>query len=166
MTSFVKTISAAIIFTTIFIAGCAAPTRTTGINEYETLPWRGRLAIRIESEQPQSFSAGFELSGSPQTGEITLYTPIGSTVAVLSWSPQTAIMRAQGEVRYFESLDALIKQAVGTEIPVKALFAWLAGVNVPVAGWIVDLSQHTEGKITARRTIPSPLAELRLVLDK
>lgn len=166
MTSFVKPISAAIISTTIFIAGCAVPTSTTDINEYETLPWRGRLAIRIESEQPQSFSAGFELNGSPQTGEMTLYTPIGSTAAALSWSPQTAIMRAQGEVRYFESLDALIKQAVGTEIPVKALFAWLAGVNVPVAGWSVDLSQHTEGKITAHRTTPSPLAELRLVLDK
>lgn len=91
---------------------------------------------------------------------------MGSTAAALSWSAQTAVMRTQGEVRSFESLDALIKQAVGTEIPVAALFAWLAGDNMIAAGWSADLSQHANGKITARRVQPVPLAELRLVLEK
>jgi outer membrane lipoprotein LolB len=74
-------------------------------------------------------------------------------------------MRTQGEIRHYESLDALIKQAVGTEIPVVALFAWLAGDNMNVAGWSADLSQHAEGRITARRTEPTPIAELRLILE-
>jgi len=166
----VKAVCAAILFATIFIAGCAAPTRVGISNQSEVSLWRGRLAVRVESSppqsQPQAFSAEFELTGNSQAGELTLYTPLGSTAAALSWSAQTAVMHSNGEVRYFESLDALIKQAVGTEIPVVALFAWLAGNNMVVAGWSADLSQHANGRITARRTDPAPLAELRLVLEK
>ncbi len=94
-----------------------------------------------------------------------MFTPLGSTAAALSWSAQTALMRSNGDVRYFASLDELIKQAVGTEIPVVALFAWLAGDNMNVKGWHADLTQHAKGRITARRTEPAPVAELRLVLE-
>jgi outer membrane lipoprotein LolB len=162
----VKVVCTAILFATLFIAGCAAPTRTDISTQSDVSLWHGRLAVRVESDQPQSFSAEFELTGNAQTGALTLYTPMGSTAAALSWSPQTAAMRTQGEVHSFESLDALIKQAVGTEIPVAALFAWLEGENMIAAGWSADLSQHAKGRITARRAQPVPLAELRLVLEK
>ena len=157
----------AAIFLAIFsIAGCAVPTRASVSNHSEVLLWRGRLAVRVESEKPQSFAAGFELTGNSLVGQLNLYTPLGSTAASLSWSSQTAIMRSNGDVRYFESLDDLIKLALGTEIPVEALFAWLAGDNMTVAGWSADLSQHANGRITALRTAPAPVAELRLVLEK
>lgn len=165
-----KVVCAAVLLATFFMAGCAVPTRTHTSIQSEVSLWRGRLAVRVESDQaqsqPQSFAAGFELTGNALVGELTLFTPLGNTAAALSWSSHTALMRASGDVRYFESLDALIKQAVGTEIPVVALFAWLAGDNMAVAGWSADLSQHANGRITARRTQPAPLAELRLVLEK
>ena len=171
VSSRVKTIFYASALIAIFsIAGCAAPTRATDPERAETASWHGRLAVRVEADPPrtpsQSFSTGFELTGNALIGELTLYTPLGSTAASLAWSPQTAILRANGDIRYFESLDSLIKQAVGTEIPVIALFAWLAGDNQVAAGWHADLSQHANGKITARRTEPAPQAELRLVLEK
>jgi outer membrane lipoprotein LolB len=75
-------------------------------------------------------------------------------------------MRAQGEQRHFESLDALIQQAVGTDVPVAALFAWLSGTQMTADGWTADLTQHAQGRITARRTSPLPGAELRLIFDK
>jgi outer membrane lipoprotein LolB len=75
-------------------------------------------------------------------------------------------MRTNGDIRSFASLDALIQQAVGAEIPVAALFAWLAGDNMSVAGWSADLSQLANGRVTARRTEPAPVTELRLVLEK
>ena len=128
------------------------------------------MAVRIESEQPQSqpqaFSAEFELTGNAQAGSLTLFSPLGSTAAALLWTPETAIMRTNDEVRQFNSLDDLIKQAVGTDIPVAALFAWLAGDNRVVAGWSADLAQQANGRITARRFQPAPAAELRLVLEK
>ena len=169
MISLLKVVFTAILFAALLITGCAVPTRTTSSNRTEMSPWRGRLAVRVEADQQQtqaqSFAAGFELSGNAQAGELTLFTPLGTTIAALSWSAQTAALHKNGEVRTFESLDALIKEAVGTEIPVVALFAWLAGHNMAVAGWSADLSQHASGRITARRTEPAPPAELRLVLE-
>lgn len=164
----VKVVFAAVLVAVFFMAGCAAPARTGASNQSEL--WRGRLAVRVEPEAPQtqaqSFAAEFELTGTARDGALTLYTPLGNTAAALAWSALTATMRSQGEIRHFESLDALIKQAVGTEIPVQALFAWLAGDNMAVAGWSADLSQHANGRITARRTAPAPQAELRLLLEK
>lgn len=166
----VRAVAAVIYFAIFFIAGCAVPPRASVTNQSEVPSWRGRLAVRVEAEQPdaqaQSFSAGFELTGTPLTGELALYTPLGSTAAALSWTSGTAQMRANGDVRHFESLEDLIKQAVGTDIPVVALFAWLAGDNMSVKGWRADLSQHANGRITARRIEPAPVAELRLVLEK
>ena len=152
------------------MAGCAVPSRVQTPNQAEVPLWRGRLAVRLEADPPQSqaqsFGAEFELTGNAQAGELTLYTPLGTTAAALSWSAQAAVMRTNGEVRNFESLDALIKQAIGTEVPVTALFAWLAGDNLSAAGWRADLSQRASGRITAHRTEPAPLAELRLLLEK
>jgi outer membrane lipoprotein LolB len=155
---------------TLLIAGCAAPQRVKAPYPTDSQLWHGRLAVRIEADtlqtKPQSFSAEFELAGSPLAGELILYTPLGTTAATLSWSAQTAVMRTNTDIRTFESLDALIKQAIGTDLPVTALFAWLAGDNAKIAGWSADLSQYTDGRITARRTAPTPAAELRLVLEK
>lgn len=150
----------------LFLSGCSVPIRTSLDPQDGIQPWRGRLAIRVLSEQPQSFSAGFELAGNAATGELILYTPLGSTAAALSWSSGSATMRANGEVKNFSSLEALVKQALGVEVPVSALFAWLGGTNMAVPGWSADLSQHELGRVTARRMAPAPLAELRVVLEK
>ncbi len=161
---------AALLFAVLAMAGCAVPSRVQTPNQAEMPLWRGRLAVRLEADPPQSaaqsFGAEFELTGNAQAGELTLFTPLGTTAAALSWSAQTAILRSDGVIRHFESLDALIKQALGTEVPVTALFAWLAGDNMSAAGWRADLSQHASGRITAQRNAPAPLAELRLVLEK
>lgn len=163
----IQRLGTAILLAIVFLTGCAVPPK---LSDSGQAAWHGRLAVRVEStppqEQPQSFAAGFELSGNAQTGSLMLFTPLGNTVASLSWTAQTATLFSKGELRQFDSLDALIKQTLGTEIPVAALFAWLAGENMQLAGWSADLSQHDKGRISARRSQPQPQAELRLVLDQ
>jgi outer membrane lipoprotein LolB len=169
LNDWLKSAGAALLMVTLIITGCAIPRSANTLKDVEVSVWRGRLAVRIEPEQAlsQALSAGFELLGDARTGKLTLFTPLGSTAAALSWTPQTAIMQtSNGDVRYFDSLDALISQTLGTEIPVAALFAWLAGDLTTVAGWQADLSQYADGRITARRSAPTPLTELRLVLEK
>lgn len=166
MRSALRSICAAIFCVVVLLGGCAVPPQATLEGPNGIAPWRGRLAVKVESDPSRSFSAGFELKGNGVAGELILYTPLGSTVAALSWSSGSALMRANGEVRHFESLNGLIKQAVGIEIPVAALFAWLAGDHMAVSGWDADLSQYDQGRITARRMAPAPLAELRLILEK
>ena len=56
-------------------------------------------------------------------------------------------------------------QTTGAAVPIAALFGWLNGVNTPVDGWTADLSRRSEGRIAARRDLPTPQADLRVVLD-
>jgi outer membrane lipoprotein LolB len=121
--------------------------------------------LRIDSEQPQSFSAGFELTGTAHTGALVLSSPLGNILAALSWTPDSAFMRANGELRRFESLDALLLTATGAAIPIATLFAWLQGDNASAPGWLADLTQLDAGRLVARRTEPAPPVELRLVLE-
>lgn len=139
--------------------------RAGGPNDAPNSTWSGRLALQVEGDARQSFSAGFELRGRPEAGELLLSTPLGGTAAAISWTPTGATLRANGQVQQFGSLDALVAQATGSPIPIAALFDWLAGIETPVPGWKADLSQLPQGRIQARRLEPPPPAELRVVLD-
>lgn len=166
MSRTVRSFAGLLLFAIVFIAGCAHPIRATGQFDPKAGPWIGRLALQVEDNQRQSFSAFFELRGQPQAGELSLSSPLGGTFAVLTWAPGSAFLKAGGEQRQFESLDALVAHATGAAIPVIALFDWLGGVNTPVPGWQADLSLLADGKLRAQRTAPPPAADLRLVLDR
>lgn len=161
-----RTAAGLLLIAIFLIAGCAQIPRVESPNGIESQLWRGRLGLRVESDPPQSFSAGFELSGDADQGALRLFSPLGTTLADLRWSPQSATLSNNGETRQFESLDALATQATGTAIPIAALFQWLTGVQTSTAGWNADLSQLESGRLMARRTQPLPTAELRLILER
>jgi len=144
----------------LLLGACAAP-RQQGAASADA--WSGRLALRLDSTPPQSFSASFDLRGGPQAGELQLNSPLGTTLARVRWSPQGAELRQGDRFEQRESLDELTAALSGTTLPVKALFGWLRGNNSAADGWTVDLSQQPQGRITARRTTPPPSAELRVL---
>lgn len=151
------------VFCLALLAGCATPPRTPTPPGVQS--WSGRLALNVEGQSSQSFSAAFELKGAPEAGELTLTNPLGGTVALLSWAPGSATLRSGGDVRQFPSVEALAQEATGAELPLTALFDWLAGKPTAVAGWEPDVSQVAEGRLRARRTAPPPPADLRIVFD-
>ncbi len=169
------------IFLTFFVAGCSIIARPSIENNFENIvkinnstistEFRGRLALKIEAEPgsqqtlAQMFSGGFELVGNAQTGVLTLYSPLGGTVAALSWRPGDAHMEAGQQVRQFNSLAEMLAHATGADLPVASLFAWLQGENASAPGWAADLSQFANGKIVAKRAQPPPQIELRVILD-
>jgi outer membrane lipoprotein LolB len=144
------------------VAGCV---NTRVSRQRETSAWSGRLSLNIDSQPAQTFAALFELRGSPQTGELTLSTPIGSTLAQLRWSPGEAVLRNGSQTRRYGSVDALVEAATGAAIPVAALFGWLAGRDERVPGWRPDLSQVGAGRLRALRESPEPQADLRIVFE-
>lgn len=154
------------------LLGCATPApppASTAVPTAEQAQrWSGRLALQVEDAPSQSFYASFELSGNASTGSLTLLTPIGSTVALLQWSPGNASLQQGAKVQpqRFASLDELAARATGTPIPVAALFDWLSGTSSPVPGWTADLSAQADGRIVATRQQPLPVATLRVVLDR
>ena len=151
----------------VLLAGCAQPVRAPQPQQegVSVSVWRGRLALQVEDNPSQSFSAGFELRGRADAGELMLYNPLGGTLAALTWGAGTASLRTGNEVRQFESIDALVTGATGTALPVASLFDWLSGTNTSVSGWDADLSQLAQGRLRARRTAPQPVADLRVALE-
>lgn len=151
----------------VLLAGCAQPAlKPPADAPAAQAHWRGRLALRVETPEPTSYFASFELSGQARAGELLLFSPLGTTLAQLRWSPQAALLRNDGQTRAFDSLDALAAEATGTAIPIAALFQWLQGQPVTADGWQADLSLLGEGRLLARRAQPEPAAELRLILDQ
>lgn len=153
-----------VVLAAFILVGCATPARTPA--PPGTAVWSGRMALQVDNSSSQSFSGGFELKGSAHTGELTLFTPLGGTLAVLSWAPGSALLRSNGQTRQFDSVDALLTHATGAPIPVAALFDWLAGVNTSVPGWQADLSQLAQGRLRARRADPPPAADLRVAFER
>jgi outer membrane lipoprotein LolB len=148
----------------LLLAACATPPRSAvpaGVQQ-----WSGRLALNVEGEASRSFSAGFELKGAPEAGELTLFNPLGGTLAVLDWAPGAATLRSNGQTRQFASLDELAQEATGAPLPIAPLFDWLQGKPTAVAGWQADVSQVGEGRLHARRSDPPPPADLRLVFER
>ncbi len=114
----------------------------------------------------QTLAALFDLRGTPETGELTLTSPIGNTLAQLRWAPGEAMLSNGSETRRYDSVDALVEAATGAAIPIEALFGWLAGRNDVVAGWRADLTNIGSGRLQARRESPLPAADLRIVFER
>jgi outer membrane lipoprotein LolB len=153
-----------LLLSALALAGCVSPVSKPA-GSAGTDAWSGRLSLRVDSEPVQTFAALFELRGTPRAGELTLTTPIGSTLAQLHWSPGVATLRHGSNTRSDPSVDALIEAATGAAIPVAALFGWLAGRDERVPGWRADLSQISAGRLWARRESPEPQVELRVAFE-
>ncbi len=124
------------------------------------------MALAVEGDARQSFSAFFILEGSTDHGNLRLSTPLGTVLAELVWSAEGAVLTSSQGDRRASSLDALLAEALGSPVPVEALFAWLHGEALQVAGWQADLSQLSAGRLQAVREAPPPRSTLRLVLDR
>jgi len=145
----------------ILLGACASAPQ-----ERPTQFWSGRLGLQVQSDPPQNLQTAFELQGNPQSGDLTLLNLVGGIVARLSWTPQQATL-VRGNERWTQpNVEQLAQQLVQTALPIQALFDWIEGHPQPHAGWEVDLSARAQGRITARRTSPSPEALLRIVLDQ
>jgi outer membrane lipoprotein LolB len=167
-----------LLFAINFIAGCAINTPARGefdiknstiSNNPSRTSYQGRLSLRIASDTPQSLYGAFILNGDAQTGELNLNSPLGNTVTKLTWTPQAALLLSNNTTTTYPSTEALIAAVTGAAIPLPALFDWLAGINTPIEGWEVDLSnmQNTDNRrLIAKRIGQLPTIELRVALEQ
>lgn len=149
----------------LILTACAQTPRVPTMPGEIRTQWSGRLALKVESEPVQSFFAAFDLRGNARTGELSLFSPLGSTLARMAWAPGDARLTWNGQQRQFDSIEALTREATGTELPITSLFQWLAGDATQAQGWSADLRNLGDGKLVATRTAPEPAVEMRLILD-
>lgn len=150
----------------LLAAGCAArPPAIPSVPAFDTPQWSGRLSLQVESDPPQGFHAAFELRGNADEGELTLYTPLGSTLALARWNGQAALLQRGDAWHAYPDLATLSAALTGTALPLAELFEWLQGRTMPAPGWEVELDPEN-GRLRARRSEPPPPATLRLLLDR
>ncbi len=145
----------------LWLAGCAQPMPSAPAEENS---WTGRIALQIDGQASQSFSAMFELRGTAQAGGLVLLSPFGNRIAQLDWKDGHAQLVSGQDTRTSDSLDTLLQDVTGTRIPVTALFSWLKGIQASATGWQADLTGIADGRLTARRDDPQPTATLRIAL--
>lgn len=148
---------------TLALAACSTPTSL--VPAAGGTHWSGRLALTVDSDPPQSYSASFELGGSPDAGELLLFSPLGNTLASIRWSPSGAQLQQGERITRRADLDSLAAELTGAALPVIALFDWLQGKPSAASGWEADLRRHADGRVSARRLNPAPAAELKLVFE-
>jgi outer membrane lipoprotein LolB len=139
--------------------------------------YSGKLSVRVEGDAQRSFSADFELRGSPAVGWLALSSPLGTQLARAQWSGQSVELATPERTQQFASLDAMAAEALGESVPIAALFDWLAGRpwsgapstaregGFEQVGWRVDVSRHAEGFVIATRIQP-PGVVVRTRLDR
>lgn len=152
------------------LTGCATPSRLPkefSANSPTHLPiheWQGRISVQVLGEAPSSMSASFSLRGNAHNGELDLFSPLGTTLGALEWTPQRVQLSDGGKHQYFNSLADLTEKATGAALPVEAIFGWLQGQPIHATGWQADLSNLSQGSLFARRTDPAPEVALRIKL--
>lgn len=149
----------------MLLAGLSACTSQPILRPDNT--WEGRLAVQILSEPPQEFFANFELTGSQAAGSLALFTPLGSTLLQLRWDANHAELIQGAATLRRNSLADLQSQMQAqvpvTSLPIGAWFDWLKGRPTTAPGWQADLSDLSQGRLTAHRHDPSPEIRVKLI---
>jgi outer membrane lipoprotein LolB len=121
--------------------------------------WQGRMSLTVHQTPVQHVAAAFELEGNATEGELTLFSPLGYASLVLRWSPGQAQWLQNGQTRSFASLSEMTQAATGTDLPLDALFEWLAGRDLAVPGWAIERT-GSAGPWSAKRHQPAPAVTL------
>ncbi len=128
------------------------------------LPQAGRLSVVIQTDPVQQMIADFELEGDAQQGELRLFGPFGSSIAVLQWEPGRAVLIEGERRRVVRSIDWLIERVTGAALPVALIFDWLAGRPVRSDDWEVSPRDRPNAPLRATRLQPLPRIELTLAI--
>jgi outer membrane lipoprotein LolB len=146
------------------LTACAVPPKPVVTHGQNV--WSGRLAITVEATPVMQTSAGFSLVGSPQAGQLELFTPLGNKAANVSWTSDSAIVTRGQDSKNYLNLETALEKLIQTSLPINAFFDWLAGTPTPVVGWDTDVSRYAEGRLFLVRQTPLPRTEIRVVLEK
>ena len=124
----------------------------------------GRLSVVIQTEPVQQMIADFELEGDAQQGELRLFGPFGSSIAVLQWEPGRAVLIEVGVV-VGEPGQAQILHGFRRDLlqRTEALLVVGAADSKPF-GWIGvrDARGSDAGRVAAVRAAAGPGIALRL----
>src|ERR1043166_18025 len=117
------------------LAGCASLTPpdtsgpSAGVPAGSSFELAGRLSVKYEEK---GFSGNLRWQHKDAADFVTIASPLGQTAAQLSSDAQGAqLITADRKVYYALSIEALVKEALGWELPITGLSYWALGHPAP-----------------------------------
>ncbi|OEZ77792.1 outer-membrane lipoprotein LolB precursor [Janthinobacterium sp. HH104] len=117
-------------------ASSVAPSGQSVAPYREQVELTGRLNVVYQKDdKPESATVNFNWQQTAQRTDVTLYSPVGSTLATIAVTPQQAVLTQSGKApRSAPDVDALSAQMLGWSLPVSGLRDWLQGHAVGADG--------------------------------
>ncbi|WP_332861608.1 outer membrane lipoprotein LolB [Janthinobacterium svalbardensis] len=117
-------------------ASSSAPSSATVGPYREQVELTGRLNVVYQKDdKPESATVNFNWQQTAQRTDVTLYSPVGSTLATIAVTPREAVLTQSGKApRSAPDVDTLSAQMLGWSLPVSGLRDWLQGYAVGADG--------------------------------
>jgi len=138
-TSSSRTVSAALLATTLLLGGCASFGPDTGdtqsasatakLNYHDSIDLSGRLSVQYQQNGKDEFLHGsFTWKQDGKRSDIALLSPLGQIIATIAITPNGATLTESGKApRTANDVDALVAQTLGWPLPIAGLRQWLQG---------------------------------------
>ena len=181
-----------VLMCSLILAGCASlpappPNATAGPIDREL---SGRLSVHyrnMATDQEETTFANFEWTERGKNVQLSLFDPLGQTVARINSSPESSALILR-DGRHFSGAtpEALTREALGWTLPVRGLVSWLdgrpaqasstisasagAGRQIAEDGWTIVYPDAGDPVNAPRRinlSYPGPpvAIDLRIVVD-
>ena len=134
----------------LFLLACVCLTACTTLpegplserNYQRSISLGGRLSVRYQQNgKPQSLQGKFRWQQQGEQTDITLYSPLGQTIATIAITPGLAVMaQSDGEKKQAPNVTALTQEVLGWPMPVDGLRYWLQGFVQNVEGQLQTAS--------------------------
>ena len=115
------------------LAGCAtpsAPLSSAAVAPYQAaIELDGHLSVNyIKDDKRQALTVKFNWLQTADRTDVSLASPLGSTIATITVAPGYASLTEAGKApRVADDIDSLSAQALGWTLPVSGLRDWLQG---------------------------------------
>lgn len=121
------------------LAGCATspPRSTAAVAPYrDSIELGGGIAVNYTRDgKAEPMTGSFTWQQSKAATEVTLISPLGQTIAIISVTPESATLKQGGKPpRTAPDLDSLTAQTLGWTLPVSGLREWLQGYATDASG--------------------------------
>lgn len=95
----------------------------------ETIHLSGKISVRYEhNNKPQNLPGNFEWEQTGNSLQITLFSPIGQTIAKITQNERGALLEQEGKMPLqADNLDQLLADALRWPLPVSGMRDWLQG---------------------------------------
>lgn len=103
---------------------------------HETIDLTGRLSVRYQlNGKEEGLHGNFNWSQTIGRTNVTLLSPLGQTMAVITVSPDGATLAQSGQpLRSATNVNALTESTLGWPLPVAGLREWLQGIAIDANG--------------------------------